>query len=369
MSSGTRRPRIPSYRLHKASGQAVVTLSGKDFYLGAFGGGESHAEYERIISEWLARGRLAAASSKPGTSVLVSDLLLAYWTYAGTIYRRNTLLRIRAALRPLRKLYGHTAAADFTPVAMKTVRQSLVELRKPDGGSKLCRGTINYYTHVVRQVFKWGVAEGYVAAGVWQALLAVDGLRRGRTAVRESKPVLPVLDEVIDRTLPHMPAIVADMTRVQRLTGMRPGELCAMTMGELEMVGKVWVYRPTHHKTEHHGKDRTVVIGPRAQLVLRRYLHTDLSSPVFRSPRTGIDGSPRPYTEAAYRRAINRACTQAGIPSWAPNQLRHTRATELRREFGLDAAGAVLGHSKLETTQIYAERSVELAAKVAMATG
>jgi hypothetical protein len=31
--------RIPSYRLQKPTGQAVVTLSGKDVYLGKFGGG------------------------------------------------------------------------------------------------------------------------------------------------------------------------------------------------------------------------------------------------------------------------------------------------------------------------------------------
>jgi integrase len=49
--------------------------------------------------------------------------------------------------------------------------------------------------------------------------------------------------------------------------------------------------------------------------------------------------------------------------------LRHTCATEVRKTFGLDAAGAVLGHSKLETTQVYAEKSMELAAKVAKMTG
>ena len=67
--------------------------------------------------------------------------------------------------------------------------------------------------------------------------------------------------------------------------------------------------------------------------------------------------------------AIWRACDKAGIPRWSPNRLRHTKATELRKQFGLDAAGAVLGHTKLETTQIYAERSMELAERAALATG
>ena len=38
--------RVPSYRLHKPSGQAVVTLDGRDFYLGAYGTPASKAEYD-----------------------------------------------------------------------------------------------------------------------------------------------------------------------------------------------------------------------------------------------------------------------------------------------------------------------------------
>jgi hypothetical protein len=43
--------RTPSYRLHKPSGQAVVTLDSRDFYLGKYGSPESRAEYDRLISE------------------------------------------------------------------------------------------------------------------------------------------------------------------------------------------------------------------------------------------------------------------------------------------------------------------------------
>lgn len=39
-----RKPRTPSYRYHKPSGQAVVTLNGRDFYLGVYDGDASRAE-------------------------------------------------------------------------------------------------------------------------------------------------------------------------------------------------------------------------------------------------------------------------------------------------------------------------------------
>jgi integrase len=40
---------------------------------------------------------------------------------------------------------------------------------------------------------------------------------------------------------------------------------------------------------------------------------------------------------------------------WHPHQLRHNAATKLRREYGLDAARAVLGHRSPAVTEVYAE--------------
>ncbi len=45
-------PRVPSYRRHKPSGQAVVTLNGRDIYLGNWGTKAGKAEYERLIGQW-----------------------------------------------------------------------------------------------------------------------------------------------------------------------------------------------------------------------------------------------------------------------------------------------------------------------------
>ena len=50
-------PNIPSYRCHKPSGQAVVTLNGKDFYLGPWKSALSRTAYDRLIAEWVSNGR------------------------------------------------------------------------------------------------------------------------------------------------------------------------------------------------------------------------------------------------------------------------------------------------------------------------
>ena len=52
---------VPSYRLHKQSGQALVTLNGRDVLLGKHDSPDSRQEYNRVIAEWLANGRQARA--------------------------------------------------------------------------------------------------------------------------------------------------------------------------------------------------------------------------------------------------------------------------------------------------------------------
>jgi len=71
------------------------------------------------------------------------------------------------------------------------------------------------------------------------------------------------------------------------------------------------------------------------------------------------------YTRYSYRNAVQRACRRANVPVWSPVQLRHTRATQIRAEFGsIEAAKAVLGHADTRVTEVYAERDLGLAAEV-----
>src|SRR6516164_2546016 len=57
MTLSSKAAAIPSYRRHKASGQAVVTLNGVDHSLGPWNTHQSRAEYDRVLNESLARGR------------------------------------------------------------------------------------------------------------------------------------------------------------------------------------------------------------------------------------------------------------------------------------------------------------------------
>lgn len=79
-------PRVPSYRRHKPTGQAVVTLNGRDIYLGAWNTKQSRAEYDRLIGEWLAAGRCLP---KPETDLTIAELALRYLRFADGYYVKN----------------------------------------------------------------------------------------------------------------------------------------------------------------------------------------------------------------------------------------------------------------------------------------
>jgi integrase len=439
--------RTPSYCCHKATGQAVVRIDGRDHYLGKFGTKESHDAYDRLIAEWLAGGRRLPAA-KTGDGLTINELLLAYLRWAEKTYcdadgtPTRELANLKDALRPLRKLYGDTEAAKFGPLAMRTVREDMI-------AAGLCRRTINTRIGRLKRVFRWGVSYELLPPAIYEALRAVPGLQRGRGEARDTDPVQPVAEEDVRATLAFLPPVLAAVVNLQLLTGCRVSEALTMRGCDLNTTGSVWVYRPAKHKNRNRGIDRVIFLGPQAQAVIRPFLKTDLLAYLFapgdaitardarraasrKTKRTPSElarrrkAKPRwrpreRYDRNSYRQAIVRAAdraTQARVlallkglaeagtlvlpedwtfktlshrPSlltadrtkaiarandleaqiervkvmpWSPLQLRHTAATLLRSKYGVEAAKVILGHARVETSQIYAERDLTRAEKI-----
>jgi len=284
-----RSPRVPSYRRH-SSGQARVTINGKDHLLGPYGSAASKEAYRRLIAEWAANpAGLVGKAEVEAEPLSINELILGFWKFAQKHYgfegnpRRGDCYCLRDALRVVRSLYGGTPATDFGPIALKTCRQKMIEL-------DWSRSYVNSQIDRVRRMFRWGAEEEMVPGSVYQALRAVASLRSGKCDARETKKVKPVSQEHVQASMPFMPRVVEAMVRFQQLTAGRPSEVCDVRPIDIDMSNpSCWVYRPGSdtgrhgaHKTAHHGHDRLVLIGPRAQEVLRPYLGTKADAYCFR---------------------------------------------------------------------------------------
>lgn len=396
--------RVPSYRLHKPTGQAVVTIRGRDHYLGKFDSPESREKYRGLIATYVATGYAPVT----GNVTTVRQAVDRFWF--GRELAPKDRHHFKQVLRPVMSLFGDTPLTDFGPVRFRTVRAEFV-------AAGWCRDHVNRQAGRVKEWLRWLVAEELYPADKLAAVRAVAGVRPGEAPDHPDVP--PVADEVVAATLPHVPPPVAGLVQFQRWSGCRPGEAVIARGGDIDTDGRVllsggrkltlpgvWVYVPAAHKGGHLDKAKHVLIGPKGQEVLRPFLDRDpdayLFSPLLqnRNPHAG----PR-YKVGSYAQAVARACRAAWpLPAelergrvtapgrkryrlesvadwrarlgdrwaevlawrsahhWHPHQLRHSCATELAEQFGQEVAREVLGHADLDTTSIYAERAIKKAA-------
>lgn len=187
---------------------------------------------------------------------------------------------------------------------------------------------------------------------------------------------------------------------------------------DIDRSGQVWWYRidpneiardgqPANlHKTAHveaadgSASVKLLPIGPKAQTILKEWLRQNedeflfqpgearntkyeqrrknRKTPLWRSHlahqerkrKKEPSREPRDhYDRHSYARAITRACKKAGVPHWHPHQLKNSCGTDVRKRFGLEASRAFMGHTKLSTAEIYAEKDMELVEKIALEMG
>ena len=248
--------RPPAYSLHKPSGQAKVKFRRRRPNIWASSAHRSrrqhYAEFIASIPKPEEQARLAEPA--PGAALLVSERVLHYFEHAKSILctrwgsDRRTRHDPDIAPSPWSKCSATYLPESSDPRRLKEVQKAMVRL-------DWSRRYVNKATSIVKRCFTWCSSEELVPADIAMALKTVPGLKKGRTAAREKAPVGPVADEHVEAILPHVSDLVANVVRVMRLTGMRPGEIATMTAAAIDRTDpSCWVYRPGHHKTAHHDK-------------------------------------------------------------------------------------------------------------------
>jgi integrase len=256
------------------------------------------------------------------------------------------------------------------------------------------RKVINRNLVRVRAVFSWAVSEELIPASVAHGLREVKGVQQGDRQVKESKPQSPAFWADVERVLPHCTRPVAAMLHLQWFTGMRSAEVRAMRTVDIDRTDpQVWEYRPGSdagpygaHKNAWRGQTRVVALGPACIEVLKPWINDKAPLEYLFQPRLAVaevnarrrrdrksprwpshvrtqeaKRSARPkrppgacYSDSSYPQAVARACARAGV-KFNPYALRHGRKMAVAREFGSDAARAVLGQKSIDATEHYGE--------------
>lgn len=412
------RPRFPSYpKKPHSSGQTRIVLPlgngrRRTVYLGVFGSPESWTEYRRFLSEWEAMQKQGAAPAWSSPVRTVADLVDRFWVGLEDDQKEGLLSKhevrdFRASARPLITLYGLSPIEDFGPAKLEAVHLAMMtgswaseehKAKLPRGCRwKCCRRTANQRLGRLKRIFRWGARKELIPWEVYYKISAAEGERRRRQAdPPDVQPVDPIL---VEKTVPFLGPVTKAMVQIQRMTGMRPGELCALTPGQidqrsLDVDGQpIWVYKPEHHKTKHLNHVARIVLGPKAQELLRPFMNRPPDQPCF-SPREEMEALTRArreqgttvrpkgklrgfvarsfkdhYTPMSYGKRIAQACIQAKIAKWHPHQLRHLAEFEIEHAFDLDSARAVLRHRDPRMTVRYGAHDLVKAAKVAARMG
>jgi site-specific recombinase XerD len=246
-----------------------------------------------------------------GGGITVDQIVERHRAHALVYYRHpdgsatHEHLNFEPVYRLLIELFGPSPGKVFGCKSLKQVRQRMIELgwsRKP----------INKQIVRIRTIFRWAAEEELLPGAIYQQLRAVAPLKRGRSNAKETRPVRAVRIEIVRKTLLHVTPTIRDVANVQRLTGARPDEILSMRASELDRSAPVWKFAPEHHKNAFREQDRVILIGPRAQAILRRYLKPVSAAAIAGSDEDYYLFSPARSEERRRAELHDRRVTPAG---------------------------------------------------------
>lgn len=261
-----------------------------------------------------------------------------------------------ARLRPhTLRAYRYELAAAAAALLEPLARLSLADLERWASRGTVAPSTIARRTATLSRFFTWAVRHQLCTAHP----LAVREPTRQRQ--RLPRPIPSGADRAaLAQAIAAAPQPYRLLFTLLRETGMRAGEVLALTLGDVSLAAGREGLRVRDPK---NGTERVVVLGPTATPRGMRLLRVQLKTlagqpghvPLTRSPR----GTRVSYDALHYQ--WHQVCARAqlidatGTPRYTLHQLRHTRGSELVEQGQpMAIVQRVLGHRDPRSTQGYA---------------
>lgn len=262
------------------------------------------------------------------------------------VVRGRSSATVRGYCSDLRLLSG--SVPDFASFTLTALRAWLA--RAVEEGKS--RSTLARRTASLRAFSTWAAREGYLATDVAQRLVTPK-VGKHLPTVMSPTAAGELMGNAVSTDEVHF---LRDSAMLEFLyaTGVRVAELVGLDIGDVDLA------RRTARVTGKGNKQRVVPFGAAAAEALEAWLSSGRgqlagdTEAVFVGTRGGrIDARQ-------VRRVVVRAAQVTGESGLTPHGLRHSAATHLL-EGGADLrmVQELLGHSSLQTTQVYTHVSAQ----------
>jgi integrase len=400
---------------------------------GPFGSPESLAAKARLELELVASPVGIPSVTGDATGVSVNEVLLAFLNHAEDHYRRtdgtttNEFDEYKIVARHVRELYGDAPASTFGPLALKAIRQKFIDAK---WSRNFINQRVGRVRRIFKWAASEELVPAAVYQSLATVTGLQRGRTEAReTEPVGSVPdstidaTLPLLNRHVrglvefQRLTGCRPGEACELRRCDIDTGgavwlYRPPHHKTAWRGKRRTVAIGPKAQELLKQFFIHNISAYLFSPARAVEELRAERSAQRQTPRYPShvARNAAKRKKNPkcqpdekYDRGSYGVAIDRACDRAFPPPaplaqradesakawwdrldkkqrdavkawrkahrWHPNQLRHTFATRVRGEHGLEAAQVLLGHSRADVTQVYAERNERLAVAVAEKIG
>ena len=105
------------------------------------------------------------------------------------------------------ELFSALPVEGFGPLRLLEVRDRMISL-------DWSRNLINQRIGKIKRMFKWAVSRQTVSPVIYQGLMAVEGLKRGRSAAKELPKRKPVAEEHVYAILPYATPVISAMIQL-----------------------------------------------------------------------------------------------------------------------------------------------------------
>ena len=390
------RPKKESLpKLRRDRNRAFCEYKGKRYPMGAWGSNPKEPspeakEAQRRFHVAILQGTVDApknTESSEQKNLTIAELTERFFDYHDSLLDDVAVKAFRTIVPYLVNGYGNSPPDGFTAPMLLDIRDKLRE-------RGLCRRGINNHVQRLVRIFKWGALRGLIHPSTWHGLTTIPAYRKGELGTFDHPEREPIADAEVAKTLPFLPPTLRTMVIVERLTALRPTELCSMRVGDIDTSGDLWVYRLTEHKTFKTVGVRLIPLGKPEQELLAPFLRGKKPSDAVFSPRQTVRerkmidrcnrqtsmtpsqkerdkvNSKKPtnvgefYKETTYRQGIFyalKAAAKAGveIEKWFPYRLRHAAAEEAQNRYGYDGKRVLLGHTAKDVTSGYGGKKWE----------